>query len=129
MWSQLQKRELIRRRPRSDRWMLTNAIHSVQLTKVFRSPNLTEVFNKSHKHLAVNRLCLNVIRGECFGILGVNCYRNITFSFDWIYRYQREPLWTSCRSEQTYIYKILKYIGYCPKFEAFFNKLTPRKHT
>ncbi|CAG2121545.1 unnamed protein product, partial [Medioppia subpectinata] len=97
---------------------------------VLRLKELTKVFKKPQKHLAVNRLCLDVTRGECFGLLGVNgAGKSTTFKMltgdipisagDAIINHY------SVRED---LHRAQANIGYCPQFDALFDELTAREH-
>uniref|UniRef100_UPI00358F4AA8 ATP-binding cassette sub-family A member 2 isoform X1 n=1 Tax=Myxine glutinosa TaxID=7769 RepID=UPI00358F4AA8 len=93
--------------------------------------DLTKVFHVRHGcMLAVDRLCLGVRRGECFGLLGVNgagktsTFRMLTGD---------SPI----TSGNAYVngYSVLQELsgvqqslGYCPQFDALFDELTAREH-
>jgi ATP-binding cassette subfamily A (ABC1) protein 2 len=97
---------------------------------VLRMRELTKVFKKPQKHMAVNGLCLDVTRGECFGLLGVNgAGKSTTFkmltgdipvtSGDAIINQ------FSVRED---LHRAQQNIGYCPQFDALFDELTAREH-
>ncbi|CAB3983284.1 ATP-binding cassette sub-family A member 2 isoform X4 [Paramuricea clavata] len=94
--------------------------------------NLTKVYfsKKTGNHLAVDRLCLGIQQGECFGLLGVNgAGKTSTFKMltgD-----------TSVTSGDAYlnshsvceeILKVHRCIGYCPQFDALIDEMTAREH-
>ena len=97
---------------------------------VLRLSNLTKVFNKPQKHLAVNRLCLDVIRGECFGLLGVNgAGKSTTFKMlTGDIPISSGDATLGQFSIGTDLHKARKHIGYCPQFDALFDELTAREH-
>ncbi|XP_070532576.1 ATP-binding cassette sub-family A member 2-like [Ptychodera flava] len=94
--------------------------------------NLTKVYKnrKRGRLLAVDRLCLGVPQGECFGLLGVNgAGKTTTFKM-----LTGDELITSGNaflnghSILTDLRKVHQNIGYCPQFDAVFDELTAREH-
>ncbi|KAI4820391.1 hypothetical protein KUCAC02_028371 [Chaenocephalus aceratus] len=85
------------------------------LTKVYKSRKMGHI-------LAVDRLCLGVRPGECFGLLGVNGAGKTT-TFKMLTGDESttggEAFINGNRSQS---------IGYCPQFDALFDDLTAREH-
>ncbi|XP_030640902.1 phospholipid-transporting ATPase ABCA1 [Chanos chanos] len=91
--------------------------------------DLSKVYKAGRKP-AVNRLCLGIPRGECFGLLGVNgagktsTFRmltgdtTITFGEAWLSKY----------SVLTEMERVHQLMGYCPQFDAISDLLTGREH-
>ncbi|XP_041647195.1 phospholipid-transporting ATPase ABCA1 isoform X1 [Cheilinus undulatus] len=91
--------------------------------------DLSKVY-KAGKKPAVNRLCLGIPRGECFGLLGVNgagktsTFRmltgdtTVTFGEAFLSIY-------SVLSEMERVHQLM---GYCPQFDAISDLLTGREH-
>ncbi|TRY97479.1 hypothetical protein DNTS_008213 [Danionella cerebrum] len=91
--------------------------------------DLSKVYNAGRKP-AVNRLCLGIPRGECFGLLGVNgAGKTSTFRMltgDTYITYGEAFL--SKHSVLTEMEKVHQLMGYCPQFDAINNLLTGREH-
>uniref|UniRef100_A0AAQ5XK68 ATP-binding cassette sub-family A member 2 n=1 Tax=Amphiprion ocellaris TaxID=80972 RepID=A0AAQ5XK68_AMPOC len=96
--------------------------------------NLTKVYKsrKMGRILAVDRLCLGVRPGECFGLLGVNgAGKTTTFKM-----LTGDECTTGgeafINGNKSVILKDLlrvqQSIGYCPQFDALFDDLTAREH-
>ncbi|XP_066551415.1 ATP-binding cassette, sub-family A (ABC1), member 7 isoform X2 [Amia ocellicauda] len=91
-----------------------------ELTKVYRQ----------RKKPAVDRLCLGIPRGECFGLLGVNgagktsTFRMLTGDASIT---SGEAL-LSGYSVQTSLDRVHQLMGYCPQFDAISDLLTGREH-
>uniref|UniRef100_A0A8C2ELD8 P-type phospholipid transporter n=1 Tax=Cyprinus carpio TaxID=7962 RepID=A0A8C2ELD8_CYPCA len=79
---------------------------------------------------AVNRLCLGIPRGECFGLLGVNgagktsTFRMLTSDT----RITYGEAFLSNHSVLTEVEKVHQLMGYCPQFDAISDLLTGREH-
>lgn len=94
--------------------------------------NLSKVYKtrKLGKHLAVDRLCLGVPPGECFGLLGVNgAGKTTTFK---MLTGDIVPS-SGCAYLNGYsvlkdIKKVQQSIGYCPQFDSLYDELTAREH-
>lgn len=94
--------------------------------------NLTKVYKtrKQGRHLAVDRVCLGVPPGECFGLLGVNgAGKTTTFK---MLTGDLEPTAGSAYLNGYSVVKDLKKvqqsIGYCPQFDSLYDELTAREH-
>ncbi|XP_012935434.1 ATP-binding cassette sub-family A member 2 [Aplysia californica] len=94
--------------------------------------NLTKVYKtrKLGRHLAVDRLCLGVPPGECFGLLGVNgAGKTTTFK---MLTGDLEPssgsAYLNGYSVVRDIKKVQQSVGYCPQFDSLYDELTPREH-
>uniref|UniRef100_A0A2R5LDX6 ATP-binding cassette sub-family A member 2 n=1 Tax=Ornithodoros turicata TaxID=34597 RepID=A0A2R5LDX6_9ACAR len=113
---------------REKRRVLSGRAH----TDMLYLKNLTKIYHtrKLGKHLAVDRLCLGVPKGECFGLLGVNgAGKSTTFKMltgD-----------TGITSGDAYLNghsvcrdfaRVQQYVGYCPQFDALYEELTAREH-
>ncbi|XP_052239441.1 ATP-binding cassette sub-family A member 2-like isoform X2 [Dreissena polymorpha] len=99
---------------------------------LLRLENLTKVYKtrKLGHHLAVDKLCIGVPQGECFGLLGVNgAGKTTTFKMltgdigptsgdAYLNRY----------SITKDMLKVQQSIGYCPQFDSLFDELTAREH-
>ncbi|XP_016402931.1 ATP-binding cassette sub-family A member 7-like, partial [Sinocyclocheilus rhinocerous] len=91
--------------------------------------DLSKVYKAGRKP-AVNRLCLGIPRGECFGLLGVNgAGKTSTFRMltgDTCITYGEAFL--SNHSVLTEMEKVHQLMGYCPQFDAISDLLTGREH-
>ena len=99
---------------------------------LLRLQNLTKVYvtKKLGRHLAVDRLCLGVPAGECFGLLGVNgAGKTTTFR---MLTGELVPTGGDAtldgQSILRDIYKVQQRIGYCPQFDALYSELTASEH-
>lgn len=99
---------------------------------LLRLQNLTKVYvtKKLGRHLAVDRLCLGVPAGECFGLLGVNgAGKTTTFR---MLTGELVPTGGDAtlagQSILRDIYKVQQNIGYCPQFDALYGELTATEH-
>uniref|UniRef100_A0A8C9SWW6 ATP-binding cassette sub-family A member 2 n=1 Tax=Scleropages formosus TaxID=113540 RepID=A0A8C9SWW6_SCLFO len=94
--------------------------------------NLTKVYKsrKMGRILAVDRLCLGVRPGECFGLLGVNGAGKTT-TFKMLTGDESttggEAFIGGCSILRDLL-KVQQSIGYCPQFDALFEDLTAREH-
>ncbi|KAJ7993337.1 hypothetical protein DPEC_G00271380 [Dallia pectoralis] len=91
--------------------------------------DLSKVY-KASKKPAVDRLCLGIPRGECFGLLGVNgAGKTSTFRMltgDTTVTYGEAFL--SHHSVLTEMDRVHQLMGYCPQFDAICDLLTGREH-
>ncbi|XP_056088824.1 phospholipid-transporting ATPase ABCA1 [Rhinichthys klamathensis goyatoka] len=91
--------------------------------------DLSKVYKAGGKP-AVNRLCLGIPRGECFGLLGVNgagktsTFRMLTGDT----RITYGEAFLSNHSVLTEMEKVHQLMGYCPQFDAISDLLTGREH-
>ncbi|XP_057217516.1 phospholipid-transporting ATPase ABCA1 isoform X1 [Triplophysa rosa] len=91
--------------------------------------DLSKVYKAGRKP-AVNRLCLGIPRGECFGLLGVNgagktsTFRMLTGDTSITYG----EAFLSNHSVLTEMEKVHQLMGYCPQFDAISDLLTGREH-
>lgn len=96
-----------------------------------RIENLTKVYHsgKTGKHLAVDRLCLGVPKGECFGLLGVNgAGKSSTFKMlTGDTSLSAGNAYLNCHSVLSEMQKVHKCIGYCPQFDALIDELTGKE--
>ncbi|KAL8562888.1 hypothetical protein ACOMHN_004580 [Nucella lapillus] len=94
--------------------------------------NLTKVYKtrKLGKHLAVDRLCLGVPPGECFGLLGVNgAGKTTTFKMlTGDITPTSGEAFLNGYSVLKDIKKVQQSIGYCPQFDSLYDELTAREH-
>ncbi|XP_034738177.1 phospholipid-transporting ATPase ABCA1 isoform X2 [Etheostoma cragini] len=91
--------------------------------------NLSKVYKLGRKP-AVDRLCLGIPRGECFGLLGVNgAGKTSTFRMltgDTSITYGEALL--NHHSVLTEMERVHQLMGYCPQFNAISDLLTGREH-
>ncbi|XP_074643630.1 phospholipid-transporting ATPase ABCA1-like [Tubulanus polymorphus] len=93
--------------------------------------NLTKVYStRKGKHTAVDRLCLGVPKGQCFGLLGINgAGKTTTFKM----LTGDLPVTGGDASVQGHsilsdLNQVHRNLGYCPQFDALFPLLTGRQH-
>uniref|UniRef100_A0AAZ3S8N3 ATP-binding cassette sub-family A member 2 n=1 Tax=Oncorhynchus tshawytscha TaxID=74940 RepID=A0AAZ3S8N3_ONCTS len=94
--------------------------------------NLTKVYKsrKMGRILAVDRLCLGVRPGECFGLLGVNGAGKTT-TFKMLTGDESTTGGEAFIGGSSILKELLRVqqsIGYCPQFDALFEDLTAREH-
>ncbi|XP_039660213.1 ATP-binding cassette sub-family A member 2 isoform X1 [Perca fluviatilis] len=94
--------------------------------------NLTKVYKcrKMGHILAVDRLCLGVRPGECFGLLGVNGAGKTT-TFKMLTGDECTTggeAFIDGNSILKDLLRVQQSIGYCPQFDALFDDLTAREH-
>ncbi|XP_033477816.2 ATP-binding cassette, sub-family A (ABC1), member 7 isoform X1 [Epinephelus lanceolatus] len=91
--------------------------------------DLSKVYKAGRKP-AVDRLCLGIPRGECFGLLGVNgagktsTFRMLTGDTDVTYG----EAFLNHHSVLTEMERVHQLMGYCPQFDAISDLLTGREH-
>ncbi|XP_028818388.1 LOW QUALITY PROTEIN: ATP-binding cassette sub-family A member 1 [Denticeps clupeoides] len=91
--------------------------------------DLSKVYRAGRKP-AVDRLCLGIPRGECFGLLGVNgagktsTFRMVTGDTNVTFG----EAFLSQHSVQTETERVHRLMGYCPQFDAISDLLTGREH-
>ncbi|KAK2865907.1 hypothetical protein Q7C36_001963 [Tachysurus vachellii] len=90
---------------------------------------LTKVYKRKQKP-AVDRLCVGIPRGECFGLLGVNgAGKTSTFKMltgdSFI---TSGEAYLAGKSVLTEIDEVHQNMGYCPQFDAINDLLTGREH-
>ncbi|XP_064210505.1 ATP-binding cassette sub-family A member 2 isoform X1 [Anguilla rostrata] len=94
--------------------------------------NLTKVYKsrKMGRILAVDRLCLGVRPGECFGLLGVNgAGKTTTFKMlTGDVSTTGGEAFIGGHSILRELLRVQQSIGYCPQFDALFEDLTAREH-
>ncbi|KAG7480487.1 hypothetical protein MATL_G00056620 [Megalops atlanticus] len=94
--------------------------------------NLTKVYKsrKMGRILAVDRLCLGVRPGECFGLLGVNgAGKTTTFKMlTGDVSTTGGEAFIRGHSILRELLRVQQSIGYCPQFDALFEDLTAREH-
>ncbi|KAL0979073.1 hypothetical protein UPYG_G00180180 [Umbra pygmaea] len=93
------------------------------LTKVYKSRKMGHI-------LAVDRLCLGVRPGECFGLLGVNGAGKTT-TFKMLTGDESTTGGEAFIGGNSILKELLRVqqsIGYCPQFDALFEDLTAREH-
>ncbi|XP_041357912.1 phospholipid-transporting ATPase ABCA1-like isoform X2 [Gigantopelta aegis] len=100
---------------------------------VLRLENLSKVYwrpGRKRRMTAVDRLCLGVPKGQCFGLLGVNgAGKTTTFKM----LTGDESVTEGSAFVQNYsilkdMVKVRQQMGYCPQFDALDNLLTGREH-
>nr|XP_046241636.1 ATP-binding cassette sub-family A member 2 isoform X1 [Scatophagus argus] len=94
--------------------------------------NLTKVYKsrKMGRILAVDRLCLGVRPGECFGLLGVNGAGKTT-TFKMLTGDECTTggeAFINGNSILKDLLRVQQSIGYCPQFDALFDDLTATEH-
>ncbi|XP_054645244.1 phospholipid-transporting ATPase ABCA1-like isoform X2 [Dunckerocampus dactyliophorus] len=98
-------------------------------TDILTMMDLSKVYKAGRKP-AVNRLCLGIPRGECFGLLGVNgagkttTFRMLTGDTPIT---SGEAL-LNHYSVLTEMERVHQMMGYCPQFDAICDLLTGREH-
>ncbi|KAM6962503.1 phospholipid-transporting ATPase ABCA1 [Aplochiton taeniatus] len=91
--------------------------------------DLSKVY-KAGKKPAVDRLCLGIPRGECFGLLGVNgagktsTFRMLTGDT----AITHGEAFLCHHSVLTEMERVHQLMGYCPQFDAICDLLTGREH-
>uniref|UniRef100_UPI0037E9C7B4 phospholipid-transporting ATPase ABCA1 n=1 Tax=Semicossyphus pulcher TaxID=241346 RepID=UPI0037E9C7B4 len=91
--------------------------------------DLSKVYKAGRKP-AVNRLCLGIPRGECFGLLGVNgagktsTFRMLTGDTP-VTNGEAFLYYFSILTEMERVHQLM---GYCPQFDAISDLLTGREH-
>ncbi|ESP00897.1 hypothetical protein LOTGIDRAFT_81234, partial [Lottia gigantea] len=99
---------------------------------LLRLENITKVYRtrKLGNHVAVDRICLGVPPGECFGLLGVNGAGKTT-TFKMLTGDLSPTAGTAYLNGHSIIKDIKKIhenIGYCPQFDSLYDELTAREH-
>ncbi|KAJ8285694.1 hypothetical protein GJAV_G00029870 [Gymnothorax javanicus] len=99
---------------------------------MLKMENLTKVYKsrKMGRILAVDRLCLGVRPGECFGLLGVNgAGKTTTFKMlTGDVSTTGGEAFIGGHSILRELLRVQQSIGYCPQFDALFEDLTAREH-
>ncbi|MBN3299367.1 ABCA2 protein, partial [Amia calva] len=94
--------------------------------------NLTKVYHSRRvgRIVAVDRLCLGVRPGECFGLLGVNgAGKSSTFKMlTGDESTTGGEAFIRGRSILRELLRVQHSMGYCPQFDALFEDLTAREH-
>ncbi|OWF35545.1 ATP-binding cassette sub-family A member 1 [Mizuhopecten yessoensis] len=99
---------------------------------IIRIDNLTKVYKVpggKGRHVAVDRLCLGVPKGQCFGLLGVNGAGKTT-TFKMLTGYlgmTHGNAYINGFSIVTAVKEVRRSIGYCPQFDAFDPLMTARE--
>ncbi|XP_068012331.1 phospholipid-transporting ATPase ABCA7 isoform X1 [Melanerpes formicivorus] len=91
--------------------------------------DLTKVYRR-RKAPAVNRLCVAIPPGECFGLLGVNGAGK-TSTFKMLTGDTEVTLgeaWLKGHSVLSDLQSVQQHMGYCPQFDAITDLLTGREH-
>ncbi|XP_071433900.1 phospholipid-transporting ATPase ABCA7 isoform X2 [Pithys albifrons albifrons] len=91
--------------------------------------DLTKVYRR-RKVPAVDRLCVAIPPGECFGLLGVNGAGK-TSTFKMLTGDTEVTLgeaWLKGHSVLTDLQSVHQHMGYCPQFDAITDLLTGREH-
>uniref|UniRef100_A0A673I3Y8 P-type phospholipid transporter n=1 Tax=Sinocyclocheilus rhinocerous TaxID=307959 RepID=A0A673I3Y8_9TELE len=98
-------------------------------TDILELKQLTKVYKRKQKP-AVDRLCVGIPPGECFGLLGVNgAGKTTTFKMltgDSVVTSGEAYL--AGKSVLTEIDEVHQNMGYCPQFDAINDLLTGREH-
>ncbi|XP_059408851.1 phospholipid-transporting ATPase ABCA1a isoform X1 [Carassius carassius] len=98
-------------------------------TDILELKQLTKVYKRKQKP-AVDRLCVGIPPGECFGLLGVNgAGKTSTFKMltgDSVVTSGEAYL--AGKSVLTEIGEVHQNMGYCPQFDAISDLLTGREH-
>uniref|UniRef100_A0A671L7L9 ATP-binding cassette sub-family A member 1-like n=1 Tax=Sinocyclocheilus anshuiensis TaxID=1608454 RepID=A0A671L7L9_9TELE len=98
-------------------------------TDILELKQLTKVYKRKQKP-AVDRLCVGIPPGECFGLLGVNgAGKTSTFKMltgDSVVTSGEAYL--AGKSVLTEIDEVHQNMGYCPQFDAINDLLTGREH-
>ncbi|KAK5924506.1 hypothetical protein CgunFtcFv8_017116 [Champsocephalus gunnari] len=104
-------------------------VHGLGHGDILELRQLTKVFKRKQKP-AVDRLCVGIPPGECFGLLGVNgAGKTTTFKM-----LTGDTLVTSGeaflarRSILREMAEVHRNIGYCPQFDSIYELLTGREH-
>uniref|UniRef100_A0A0S7F1Q0 ABCA1 n=1 Tax=Poeciliopsis prolifica TaxID=188132 RepID=A0A0S7F1Q0_9TELE len=90
---------------------------------------LTKIYKRKQKP-AVDRLCVGIPPGECFGLLGVNgagktsTFKMLTGDSD----VTSGEAYLAGKSVNTEINEVHQNMGYCPQFDAINDLLTGREH-
>uniref|UniRef100_A0A8C6Y8P9 ATP-binding cassette sub-family A member 2 n=1 Tax=Naja naja TaxID=35670 RepID=A0A8C6Y8P9_NAJNA len=93
------------------------------LTKVYKSRRIGRI-------LAVDRLCVGVRPGECFGLLGVNGAGKTT-TFKMLTGDETTTNGEAFINGHSILKELLQVqqsLGYCPQFDALFDELTAQEH-
>ncbi|NXA24875.1 ABCA2 protein, partial [Ibidorhyncha struthersii] len=93
------------------------------LTKVYKSRKIGRI-------LAVDRLCVGVRPGECFGLLGVNGAGKTT-TFKMLTGDESTTGGEAFINGHSILKELLQVqqsLGYCPQFDALFDELTAQEH-
>ncbi|XP_042333673.1 ATP-binding cassette sub-family A member 2 isoform X2 [Sceloporus undulatus] len=93
------------------------------LTKVYKSRKIGRI-------LAVDRLCVGVRPGECFGLLGVNGAGKTT-TFKMLTGDESTTggeAFINGHSILKDLLQVQQSLGYCPQFDALFDELTAQEH-
>uniref|UniRef100_A0AAX7VHF3 P-type phospholipid transporter n=1 Tax=Astatotilapia calliptera TaxID=8154 RepID=A0AAX7VHF3_ASTCA len=104
-------------------------VHGLGQGDIVELRQLTKVFKRKEKP-AVDRLCVGIPPGECFGLLGVNgAGKTTTFKMltgDTIVT--RGEAFLAGKSILREIDEVHQNMGYCPQFDAINELLTGREH-
>uniref|UniRef100_A0A669CID2 P-type phospholipid transporter n=1 Tax=Oreochromis niloticus TaxID=8128 RepID=A0A669CID2_ORENI len=104
-------------------------VHGLGQGDILELRQLTKVFKRKEKP-AVDRLCVGIPPGECFGLLGVNgAGKTTTFKMltgDTIVT--RGEAFLAGKSILREIDEVHRNMGYCPQFDAINELLTGREH-
>ncbi|NXK47809.1 ABCA4 protein, partial [Chauna torquata] len=98
-------------------------------TDILELQELTKIYAGRHKP-AVDRLCVGIRPGECFGLLGVNgagkttTFKMLTGDTD----VTSGDAVVAGNSILTHISNVHQNMGYCPQFDALDDLLTGREH-
>ncbi|XP_052522360.1 retinal-specific phospholipid-transporting ATPase ABCA4 isoform X2 [Tympanuchus pallidicinctus] len=98
-------------------------------TNILELQELTKIYAGKHKP-AVDRLCVGIRPGECFGLLGVNgAGKTTTFKMlTGDTEVTSGDAVVAGNSVLTHISNVHQNMGYCPQFDALDDLLTGREH-
>uniref|UniRef100_A0A8C3LPC5 P-type phospholipid transporter n=1 Tax=Chrysolophus pictus TaxID=9089 RepID=A0A8C3LPC5_CHRPC len=98
-------------------------------TNILELQELTKIYAGRHKP-AVDRLCVGIRPGECFGLLGVNgAGKTTTFKMlTGDTEVTSGDAIVAGNSVLTHISNVHQNMGYCPQFDALDDLLTGREH-
>src|SRR3989442_1303944 len=106
-------------------------IRTTDLPELFKTENmvLKDLTKYYGGFLAVDRLCLGVKHGECFGLLGVNgAGKTTTFKMlTGDIPITLGNAYIATKSVKSEIKQVQKALGYCPQFDALIPELTGRE--
>ncbi|XP_062592616.1 phospholipid-transporting ATPase ABCA1-like [Saccostrea cucullata] len=99
---------------------------------VVRVENMTKIYRMAEgksKHTAVDRLCVGISRGQCFGLLGVNgAGKTTTFKMlTGDIPISSGAAYIAGHSVIDEIDTVRKSVGYCPQFDAYDFLLTSKE--
>lgn len=107
----------------------TERVRNDEITKTNHKVVLKDTTKYYHRFLAVNRLCLGVKEGECFGLIGLNGAGKTTTLKMLIGEeaISKGDAWVSGQSLMGRLSKVRRSIGYCPQFDALYPDFTGKE--